>query len=79
MQYPDGYLEAQAAKKQSKEAEADGGTGSEEEADKKGKRGRKRKAPGMNIYVLLANFSNSLQSPRLLVLLPRRVSNLGTS
>ncbi len=31
--------------------EADGGAGSEEEADKKGKRGRKRKAPGMNIYV----------------------------
>ncbi|XP_064386281.1 E3 ubiquitin-protein ligase UHRF1-like [Halichondria panicea] len=45
MEYPDGYLEAQAAKKQSKEAEADDGAGSEEEADNKGKRGRKRKAP----------------------------------
>ncbi len=32
MEYPDGYLEAQAAKKQSKEAEADGGAGSDEEA-----------------------------------------------
>ncbi|XP_064386048.1 E3 ubiquitin-protein ligase UHRF1-like [Halichondria panicea] len=32
MEYPDGYLEAQAAKKQSKEAEADGGVGSDEEA-----------------------------------------------
>ncbi len=54
MQYPDGYLEAQAAKKQSKEAEADGGTGSEEEADKKGKRGRKRKAPGMRTSLWLS-------------------------
>ncbi len=32
MEYPDGYLEAQAAKKQSKEAEADGGAGSDQEA-----------------------------------------------
>ena len=32
MEYPDGYLEAQAAKKQSKEAEADGGVGSDKEA-----------------------------------------------
>ncbi len=50
MEYPDGYLEAQAAKKQSKEAEADDGAGSEEEADNKGKRGRKRKAPVMCLY-----------------------------
>ena len=50
MEYPDGYLEAQAAKKQS--TEADDGAGSEEEADNKGKRGRKRKAPGMCVYIL---------------------------
>ncbi len=53
MEYPDGYLEAQAAKKQSKEAEADDGAGSEEEADNKGKRGRKRKAPGMCVYIIM--------------------------
>ncbi len=52
MEYPDGYLEAQAAKKQSKEAEADGGAGSDEEAAK---------------------------TPRLVVPLPRRASNFGTS
>ena len=53
MEYPDGYLEAQTAKKQSKEAEADDGAGSEEEADNKGKRGRKRKAPGMCVYIIM--------------------------
>ncbi len=86
MEYPDGYLEAQAAKKQSKEAETDGGAGSEEEADNKGKRGRKRKAPGMLcLYTLVCDCRfrfiafNFVQTPRLLVPLPRRASNLGTS
>ncbi len=37
-------IEAQATKKQSKVAKSDGGAGSEEEADNKGKRGRNRKA-----------------------------------
>ena len=45
-QYPDGYLEAQAAK-QNKEGDVsmNGGEGSEDEGKGKGKRGKKRKAP----------------------------------
>ncbi len=46
IQYPDGYLEAQAAKQRSKEGEGSGGAGSEDETETKGKRGRKRKATG---------------------------------
>ena len=66
--YPDGYLEAQTG----------GWAESDEEADNKREEGTKEKGSWYVLYIAF-NWCDSLQTQRLLVPPPRRVSNLGTS